>query len=240
MAENDVTEGRLDAAAEPWVTGKPIAAQRVPGINEAQDATYVDPEPTSWRRAALIGGAIGLVVTAIFAAVVVSADSGGSPKKSVVGAGATTRTFSNSTTTTTGAPVPSTTSPPPPTTAATPSTTAAAAPVAAALPTPRATSDPAAPTFTAAALPHGLNATMSTCAWQPTNGGQYQAAGTATNGPSTNHGSTLTIHWLQNGREIAQQSALIPLTAGQSAPWNLTLAAPTPPADPFSCALTGA
>jgi hypothetical protein len=48
------------------------------------------------------------------------------------------------------------------------------------------------------------------------------------------------MHWLQNGREIAQQSAVVGVTAGQSAPWNLTLGAPNPPADPFSCSLTAA
>src|SRR5262245_61804732 len=54
----------------PWVTGTPPGAQRVPGIDEAPEAKYVDPSvPSPWRPV-LIGVGIGLAVTAIVGAVV--------------------------------------------------------------------------------------------------------------------------------------------------------------------------
>jgi len=46
------------------------------------------------------------------------------------------------------------------------------------------------------------------------------------------------MHWLQNGREIGQQSGVVEIGAGQSAPWSLAASAPVPPADPFACALS--
>ncbi len=79
---------------------------------------------------------------------------------------------------------------------------------------------------------------MTGCSWQPTGSGRYEASGTLTNGPGTQHGWTITIHWLQDGREVGEQSAAVNLGAGASTPWELSLGAPTPPADPFSCALS--
>jgi hypothetical protein len=236
----DKTAGAVDEG-EPWVRGAPTVVQRVPGIDEAQDTTYVEGarKRRSWYVPVLLGVAIGLIVTAVFAAVVVSADSSGSPKQAEVGSAVTasssTTSTSISTTTTTTA-----TTTTAPLGAATPTTTAPPKLAAAVVPpTPRATSNPAAPPFVTVPLPAGIGSTLTRCTWQPTNGGRYEAAGTMTNG-STNHAWTLTIHWLQNGREIGQQSTLVGLTAGQSLPWSLTLGAPNPPADPFSCALTAA
>lgn len=247
MSDDKERTEPVDETGEPWVTGAPTVAQRVPGIDEAQETTYVDPEHpgrSSWWRAALIGTGIGLVATAIFAAVMVSSDSDAGSDETVIGAGATaSSSTTRSTTATTSVEwwrrATSTTVSPPATTSTTaPPPSALAAAVTPA--TPRATASPALAPYTKVPLPNGVSATMTTCAWQPTNGGQYEAGGTVTNGPSTNHGWTLTIHWLQNDREIATQSAVVPLTAGQSAPWNLTLSAPAAPADPFSCALTAA
>jgi hypothetical protein len=239
--------GPVDDAGEPWVRRTPVVGQRVPGIEEAQESTYVDKGAgrTSWYVPVLVGVAIGLVVTAIFAAVVVSTDSGGSSKEAEVGPGATaTSSTTRKTTTTTSEDWwkrTTTTTAPAASSGTTPNTTAPPTFAAAVVPaTPRATTDPAAPPYAQVPLPQGVSATLTNCAWQPTNGGQYEAAGTVTNGAATNHGWTLTMHWLQNAREIAQQTTVVPLTAGQSAPWSVTLAAPNPPADPFSCALTAA
>jgi hypothetical protein len=87
-------------------------------------------------------------------------------------------------------------------------------------------------------LPAGVGATLTGCSWQPTGSGQYEASGTLTNGPNTAHGWTITIHWLQAGREVGQQRAVVDPGPGAAKPWSLSLGAPTPPADPFSCALS--
>jgi hypothetical protein len=87
-------------------------------------------------------------------------------------------------------------------------------------------------------LPDGVTGTLTACAWDPVGGGRYLASGTITNSPSTNKPWTLTMHWLQNRREIATQSTIVALGAGESKPWTITLAAPTPPADPFACSLS--
>ncbi|MGZ6965519.1 MAG: hypothetical protein ACXVKA_15045 [Acidimicrobiia bacterium] len=224
-------------AAEPWVTGAPIAAQRVPGIDEAPETTYVEPQSRKNRRAVLIGLAIGLGATAIFAVVASANSSDGSKKSALASKKRLSRTSSTSTTTTTLPPDTSSTSAPAALPVAPPSTTAT---TAAAPPTPRATADPAAPVYVAEPLPAGVSGTLAACSWQTTNGGQYEASGTLTNAPSTTHGWTITIHWLQNGREIAQQSGVVDLAAGQSQPWSLSLSSASPPADPFSCALSAA
>jgi hypothetical protein len=238
MSDDDVPTMDTGEPGEPWVTGDGPRPQHVPGIDDVPDTTYVEKsDARSARRAMLIGGAIGLAVVAIFAVVVLS---GGSDNKTreeaVVGPDATlarsstttsTSTSSTSTTTTSAPPVTSTTLPP--------ATVATAAP---APPTPRATADPAAAPYVPQSLPAGVSGTLTSCSWQPTAGGQYEAAGTLTNGPANPHGWAITIHWLQNSREIAQASTVVDITASQSKPWSLTLAAPVPPADPFSCALS--
>jgi hypothetical protein len=240
-ADDAPTGAPTDAeSAGPWVTGAPVPAQRVPGILETQDTTYVEPEPANRRRRAImIGLAIGLGVVAAFAVIVLSMNSTDDPKTKTIGAekAPDVSTTSSTTTTTTTAPGASTTSTPavaptaPPATAATTTTTVA---------TPRATSDPAAPLYIAQPLPAGVSGTLGSCSWQPAGGGHYEASGTLTNGPSTTHGWIVTMHWLQNGREIGQQSGVVDIGAGQSAPWSLAMDAPVPPADPFSCALSAA
>lgn len=229
--------GKKNPAEEPWVTGAPAAAQRVPGIDETPDTTYVDPTTPHPRRAILIGVAVGLAVTAIVGAIVASARSTDDPTAKA-GPSATASRSSSTTepSTTTTVASPSTTALPVSNAPVTSATTVPAPPP----PTPRATANPAAAPYVDVPMPSGVSATLTSCAWQPTNGGQYEAAGTVTNAPSTNRGWTLTMHWLQNQRELAQQSAEVDLGAGQSKPWSLTLGAPTPPADPFSCSLSGA
>jgi hypothetical protein len=232
-----------DPTEEPWVTGSPATAQRVPGIDEAPETKYVDPavRPNLWRPA-LIGVGVGLVVTAIVGAIVVSArstDDGTAqrgPRVTSVQSSSTTRPSATSTTV---APTPASTP------AAAPGPVPGPAPVAtpAVVPSPapapaRVTADPSLPLFVDRPLPNGVSGTITSCAWQPTNGGQYEAAGTITNSPTTNKPWTVTMHWLQAQREIATQSTIVTLGAGQSKPWAVTHPGPNPPADPFSCSLT--
>jgi hypothetical protein len=229
---------------EPWVTGAPLGAQRVPGIDEAPEARYVDPTvPSPWRPV-LIGVGIGLAVTAIVAAIVLGSRTSDEPSAKPGPATAVTRAPRSSdrdasvTTTTTVA------------VATTPSSTAAAAapfgpaptPATAARavvppPTPRATANPALPPYTDQALPRGVTASIGTCAWQTANGGQLLASGTVTNAPTTNKPWTLTMHFLQNHRELAQSSVVVPLGAGQSKPWTITTRLPNPPPD-LICSLS--
>jgi hypothetical protein len=233
------TEAPTDApeSVGPWVTGAPVPAQRVPGILETQDTTYVEPEPNRRRRAVLIGLAIGLGVVAAFAVIILSTDASDDPKPKPIAAEKAPDVSTTASTTTTTAPGASTTTTPGATTTAPPAT-AATTPTTVA--TPRATSDPAAPLYIAQPLPSGVTGTLGSCSWQPAGGGRYEASGTLTNGPSTSHGWIVTMHWLQNGREIGQQSGVVEMGAGQTAPWSLAMSAPNPPADPFSCALSAA
>jgi len=46
----------------------------------------------------------------------------------------------------------------------------------------------------------------------------------------------MTMHWLQNGRSLAQQSGLMDLQPGESKPWSLTISQPNPPLD-LACSL---
>ncbi len=231
-------------APDPWVTGTPPVAQRVPGIHETPDTTYVDSPGSGIRRPVLIGLGVGLAVTAIVAAVVLGSESTDEAQKTrTIPAATKTAPSHSSTTTTTTTTEPNTVTAPAvvPSTAVTapPATAARTSPPAPAVaPTPRATASPAAPVYTPVGLPAGVGGTISGCSWQAAGGGQYQASGTITNAPTTSHGWTITIHWLQNGREVGAQSALVDLGAGQSKPWSLSMGAPTAPADPFSCALS--
>lgn len=243
MTDDDERNASADETNEPWVTGAPGPVRRVPGIDETSETTYVEPQAGTQRRAILAGLAVGLTVTAIFAAIVLTGGSTGDAKHGAVRPNVvvttpskklrntTTTTWATATTTTTAAAAPTAT------TAAPLSTTAT---TAAPPPTPRATAFPAAPAYAPVPMPAGVSGALTACSWQPTNGGQYQAAGTLTNGPSTNHGWTITMHWLQNGRQLSQQSAVVDLGPSQSKPWSLALSAPNPPADPFSCALSAA
>jgi hypothetical protein len=227
---------------EPWVTGTQPGAQRVPGIDEAPEAKYVDPSvPSPWRPV-LIGVGIGLAVTAIVGAVVFGSRSGDEPSAKAKAGPATALTRpadvrdadgSATTTTTVAAATPSTT-----VAAATPATTpATAAPAAAPAPTPRATANPALPLYTDQELPRGLTGTIGACAWQTANGGQLLASGTITNSPTTNKPWTLTMHFLQARRELAQSSVVVPIGAGQSKPWTITTRMPNPPPD-LVCSLS--
>jgi hypothetical protein len=82
-----------------------------------------------------------------------------------------------------------------------------------------------------------VTASIGTCAWQTANGGQLLASGTVANAPTTNKPWTLTMHFLQNRRELAQSSVVVPLGAGQSKPWTITTRMPNPPPD-LICSLS--
>jgi hypothetical protein len=190
----------------------------------------------------LIGVGIGLAVTAIVGAVVFGSRSGDEPSAKAKAGPATALTRpadardadgTATTTTTVAAATPSTT-----VAAATPaSTPATAAPAAAPAPTPRATANPALPLYTDQELPRGLTGTIGACAWQTANGGQLLASGTITNSPTTNKPWTLTMHFLQARRELAQSSVVVPIGAGQSKPWTITTRMPNPPPD-LVCSLS--
>ncbi len=139
--DNEAPSGPVDESGEPWVSDTSAGAQRVPGIDEAQEAMYVDPQQSDWRRPVLIGVAIGFAVTGIFAAIVLSPDSGGTSKETDVDVGiSATSTTTRETTTTTTADwwtrgTSTTTAPPAAPAATTPSTTTSAgAPAAAVTP----------------------------------------------------------------------------------------------------------
>jgi hypothetical protein len=227
-----------------WVTGTPTGAQRVPGIDEAPEAKYVDPTlPSPWRPV-LIGVGIGLAVTAIVGAIVFGSRT--SDEQTVTPGPATAitrapdtgdRSSATTTTTVAAAPPPSTAAaatPVAPVAPVAPAPTAAPAPPA---PTPRATANPALPPYADQPLPAGVTASIGTCAWQTANGGQLLASGTVTNAPTTNKPWTLTMHFLQNRRELAQSSVVVPLGAGQSKPWTISTRLTNPPPD-LICSLS--
>ncbi len=228
----------VSRAEEPWVTGTPPGAQRVPGIDEAPDAKYVDPTVASPWRPVLIGVGIGLVVTALAGAIVFGTrstdDSTAQPGPATNITRPTSTTRADATTTTTGVATSSTTVAPAVAPATTPATAARAATPP---PTPRATANPSLPLYVDQALPHGVTASIGACAWQTANGGQLVASGTVTNSPTTNKPWTLTMHWLQARRELAQASVVVPMGAGQSKPWSITTRMPNPPPD-LICSLS--
>jgi hypothetical protein len=231
-------------AEEPWVTGAQPGAQRVPGIDEAPETRYVDPSvPRPWRPV-LIGVGIGLAVTAIVGAIVFTSQSDDEPSAQATAGPATAVTRppggrdADGTTTTSTAPATPSTTPSTTVAAATPATSPTTrAPAAAPPPTPRATANPALPPYADRALPAGVTASIGACAWQTANGGQLLASGSVTNAPSTNKPWTLTMHFLQNRRELAQSSVVVPLGAGQSKPWTITTRMPSPPPD-LICSLS--
>ena len=198
----------------------------------------MDPSrPNPWRPV-LLGVGIGLAVTGVVAAIVFGSGSGDEPSAKAKAGPATAITRpaatreadgSATTTTTTAVSTPSTT-----VAAATPATTPA---TAAPAPTPRATANPALPLYTDQQLPRGLTGTIGACAWQTANGGQLLASGTVTNSPTTNKPWTLTMHFLQARRELAQSSVVVPMGAGQSKPWTITTRMPNPPPD-LVCSLS--
>jgi hypothetical protein len=99
----------------------------------------------------------------------------------------------------------------------------------------RAYAEPDDPPYEALPLPYGISATLGSCTW---NGGELQASGTVTAAPEADDGVWfVTVYWLQNDRELDEQFKLYPVEPGQTTAWNLTTAAPLPPAEPFRCAL---
>jgi hypothetical protein len=224
------------------VTGTPPGAQRVPGIDEAPEAKYVDPSvPSPWRPV-LIGVGIGLAATAVFAAIVFGSQTGDEPSASPEPGPATVVTRPQADRLADGSATTTTTVATPPSTAAAvvpaaPPPAPAPAPAPTPPPTPRATANPALPLYTDQALPAGVTASIGTCAWQTANGGQLLASGTVTNAPTTNKPWTLTMHFLQARRELATSSVVVPLGAGQSKPWTITTRMPNPPPD-LVCSLS--
>lgn len=101
----------------------------------------------------------------------------------------------------------------------------------------RAYSDPTDPKYTAMALPAGISAIVSSCAWDAAHGGELQASGTISASPETDDAWFVTIVWLQNERELDQQFKMYEVAPGATVPWRLTTTAPLPPAEPFRCAL---
>src|SRR4051812_30387312 len=92
MWTGDLRGSKADRSVDdPWVTGPPPGAQRVPGIDEAPEAKYVDPTlPKPWRPV-LIGVGVGLVVTAVVAAIVFGSGSSDEPSATPGPATAVTR-----------------------------------------------------------------------------------------------------------------------------------------------------
>ncbi|HEY3725062.1 MAG TPA: hypothetical protein VGN59_17050 [Acidimicrobiia bacterium] len=208
--------------------------ERAPGLADAFAATYVEPGPDHRRRSFLVGGAIALGVVAVVTVVALSSRAGdgrdevrSEPSRRVLKTVTTSTTWAPASTTTT-APVPPTAAPPTTAPAPTAPTTPTTAPPA------RATADPALPRYAPVPLPAGVGATIGGCSWQPTAGGRYEAAGTL----SGNRAWTVTVHWLQDGREVGEESAVVNPGPPGSKPWSLVRGAPSPPADPFSCALS--
>ncbi len=243
MTDQEGPKKQASEGGDGWVSLEGYwSSRRVPGIDEVPETTYVKPPARISRRTLIVGSAIALASIAIGAGLVFAAGSKGGPKlgKSELSAAATltsssSTSSSTTTTTTTAAPTSSTT------TANTTATTRAASSggsstpvVAATPPTPRATADAAQPPYQPVPLPAGVTATLTSCRWQL--GGTLQAAGTITSTMATGHTWTMTMHWLQNSRDLAQQSGLMDLQPGEAKPWSLTISQPNPPAD-LACSL---
>lgn len=240
MTDEERPTSPPEESSDGWVTlGRFWSGRRVPGIEETPETTYVAPPARIRRRTLIVGSAIALASIAIGAGLVFAAGSKndskhGQSQESQVST-ADTRTSSStvgSTTTSTAPPTSTSTSPP------STSTTRAAVPAAApatAPATPRATASAALPPFQAVALPAGVTATITagTCRWQT---GTLQASGTITSTSAAWHRWNMTMHWLQNGRSLAQQSGLMDLQPGESKPWSLTISQPNPPLD-LACSL---
>jgi hypothetical protein len=240
MTDEERPTSPPEESSDGWVTlGRFWSSRRVPGIDETPETTYVAPPARIRRRTLIVGSAIALASIAIGAGLVFAAGSNGDANdgKSELSAAATlTSSTTVSSTTTSTAPPTTSTSPPSTSTtrAAVPASASAPTPVTTP-PTPRATANAAQPVFQAVALPKGVNATLTagSCRWQT---GTLQASGTITSTSAAWHRWNMTMHWLQNGRSLAQQSGLMDLQPGESKPWSLTLSQPNPPAD-LACSL---
>jgi hypothetical protein len=185
-------------------------------------------------NAIVLGVAVAIAVIVIGAgiAIYVSADSGrgaGQAASISTDDDSTTTTRATSTTTTLA---PTTTS----TTGVLPNTgesTGTPSPP----PTDRATSDPEDDPFVPVPLPLGVaGATIDSCLWSPSNGGELQASGTIT-GTAEDDLWGVEVYWLQNDRELDSQYEIYDFaTAGQTVPWRLTVEAPLSPLD-LRCAI---
>ena len=89
-------------------------------------------------------------------------------------------------------------------------------------------------------FPPGSPATITSCTWSASNGGELEAAGTITNTAGEDDVWLITAVWLQRNQtqdeDIDLQSDVIDLGVGQSKPWHLSISASSAPPD-LSCAL---
>jgi hypothetical protein len=89
-------------------------------------------------------------------------------------------------------------------------------------------------------LPTGISATIASCKWSSSNGGELEAAGTITNTAGEDDVWLITAVWLQHNQtqdeDIDLQSDVIDLSVGQSKPWHLSISASSAPPN-LSCAL---
>ena len=241
MNDEEGPQSAPGEAGDGWVTlGSFWSSRRVPGIEEAQEATYVPPPPRIRRRTLIVGCAVALASIAIGVGLVFAAGTKGGS-----GGGGTELsaavTLTSSTTVTSTAPTTASRASTTSATVPSPSTTRAAvsSPAASPAPTPvlpRATADPGLPVFQPVPLPAGVTATLSagSCRWMVD--GTLQASGTISSTSAQGRTWNLTMHWLQNSRSLAEQSGLVDLQPGESKPWSLSISQPNPPAD-LACSL---
>jgi hypothetical protein len=89
-------------------------------------------------------------------------------------------------------------------------------------------------------LPTGISATIGSCTWSASNGGELLATGTITNTAGADDVWLITAVWLQRNQtqdeDIDLQSDVIDLAVGQSKPWHLSISASSAPPN-LSCAL---
>jgi hypothetical protein len=89
-------------------------------------------------------------------------------------------------------------------------------------------------------IPTGISATIASCKWSSSNGGELEAAGTITNTAGEDDVWLITAVWLQHNQtqdeDIELQSDVLDLSVGQSKPWHLSISASGAPPD-LSCAL---
>jgi hypothetical protein len=262
----DTTDEHGDGWVEPNGTGRSgRSIRRVPGLYAAPDATYKPRERVPLRRRSVVlAGAIVLVALVVFGGLVAAADTKRTSDDDAELSAAATLTSSStrppsSTTTISTAPTGSgstseasgTTGGTLPTTGGSSSsgsttgsgdtggstvvdTPAAPAP---APPPPPVTANPGLPPYQRMNVPAGVSATLSGCTWVPDNGGELRSAGTITSHDGAARTWNLTMVWLQNDRVLASQNAAVTLPSGATQGWGLVIAAPNPPAQPFSCAL---
>jgi hypothetical protein len=260
-----VTETPGDGWVEP--NGTRRGMRRVPGLYDSPEATYKPLERVPLRRrSVLLAGGIVLAAIVVFGGLVAAAGTKrASDDDSQLSAAATLTSTSTrppgTTTSTTGSTGAGSTSEASGTTGGTLPTTGdsngsssgssdpgggtggftdpvvtPAAPAPAPLPPP-VTANPGLPAYQRMNVPAGVSAAMTGCTWVPDNGGELRSAGTITSHDSAARTWNLTMVWLQNDRQLASQNGTVTLPTGATQGWGLVIAAPNPPAQPFSCAL---